>query len=376
MLRYIEAILTLSGMIIGVGLFGIPYAFAQSGFWLGVSLLIILTTVAAVLHLYYGEIVLHTHGTHRMPGYARIYLGEGAADIAWFSAVFDSVGSLLAYAILGSSFLQTIGGAFGFFPARFFIFFIILLIGASITFFPLRKEAFINGILTLWLCGFVVFLALVLFKDIEFGNFAGIDFSNAFLPYGVLLFELSGAIVIPDIIALLGRERRHARSAIVAGTVIPGLVYFIFAFAVVGVLGAGAGEEAMLSLRFILGDQVILWGSVIGFLAVFTSFVILSKSFQMLLRYDLSMHAWSAWALAFFLPFFLYIIGVRNFIGIMVWVGSVAVAVDSYLILRMHHVLEMRRGIEPSRLSIWCKIGIYALFLLGLAAIMIKFFNV
>ena len=101
-MRYIEAILMLSGMIIGVGMFGIPYAFAASGFWLGTVLLVVLTAIAVFLHLLYGEIVLHTHGVHRMPGYARIYLGENAAALAWFSALFDGVGSLLAYAILGA----------------------------------------------------------------------------------------------------------------------------------------------------------------------------------------------------------------------------------------------------------------------------------
>ena len=373
MVRYIEAILMLSGMIIGVGMFGIPYVFAASGFWLGTVLLVVLTAIAVFLHLLYGEIVLHTHGVHRMPGYARIYLGENAAALAWFSALFDGVGSLLAYAILGAAFLQTTGSVLGFSLGIFTWFFTILFIGASITLLPLRREAFVNGLLTVLLVGFVLALVFTLAPQVKTENLVGLDFTNTFLPYGVLLFELSGAIIIPDIIALLGRERKHARSAIVAGTIIPAFVYFIFALAVVGVLGNTVGEEAMNSLRSISGDRVILWGSLIGFLAVFTSFVIFSKSFQMLLRYDLSMSAPHAWSLAFGLPLFLYFLGIINFIAIMVFVGALAVAIDSLLIFRMHNALESRLGQEPSRMSRAGKTGIYIFLMIGLGAVIISY---
>ena len=108
MIRFLEGVFVLSGMIIGVGMFAIPFSFAAAGFWLGAAELVVLTCIVVILHLLYGEIVLATPEFHRMPGYVRVYLGRRAETVSWASTIFGITGTLLAYLIAGSLFLHSL----------------------------------------------------------------------------------------------------------------------------------------------------------------------------------------------------------------------------------------------------------------------------
>ena len=63
--NFCGATATLIGTIVGVGIFGVPYVVAKSGFLLGLLFLFGLGGVALLLHLFYGEIVLRTPGGSR-----------------------------------------------------------------------------------------------------------------------------------------------------------------------------------------------------------------------------------------------------------------------------------------------------------------------
>jgi len=361
MAKFIEAVLILSGMIIGVGMFGIPFSFARVGFWVGTAELIILSGVVLLFHFTYGEVVLWTKESHRLPGYVRIYLGKGAEILARLSALFGITGTLLAYLLVGSSFLSTVFEDTAFSLSHWGWTVVMVLAGSAITLFPLKNEAAINGILTAALIGFILVLSFFLFPRLDFQNLRGVDFENLFIPYGVLLFALSGGVVIPDLLTLLGRDRRRGRLAIAFGTLIPASLYFIFTLAVVGSAGKSVSEEALRGLAPIAGNDFIRWGSVMGVLAVFTSYITLSMSFQMLLRLDLKFPKVAAWIAAMMIPFFLYTLGFRSFITIIGAVGAIAVGVDSALILAAHYILKKRAGIRLSLLSYFWRIAIYVM---------------
>ena len=364
--KFIEAVFVLSGMIIGVGMFVIPYAFAAVGFWFGVLELLILTGVILLFHLLYGEVVLATSEFHRLPGYAQIYLGRRAVFLARFSALFGITGVLLAYILLGSKFLQTVFLHFGVGGNNLFWASAITLAMALITFLPLRKEAAINGILTVVLIGFTIFLSIfLLFFHFDASRLAGFAPSNSFIPYGVLLFALSGGAVIPDLVMVLGKERSSVRRAIGIGTIIPAALYFLFALAVVGTFGIGVSEETISSLGALDGGYLMFFGSLIGFLAVFTSFIVLGKSFQILLNLDFKFPRVLAWIIAVFLPFLLYLAGLQNFIAIIGAVGAIAVGIDSALTIAIYHKIKQNKGSVFSTFSYVWKFGIGAMVVVG-----------
>lgn len=362
----------MSGMIIGVGMFGIPFSFVKAGFWLGTADLLILSGVLLVLHLLYGEIVLKTPEKHRFPGYVKIYLGGTAAKFAWSSAFFGIIGTLLAYLVLGSVFLHNIFGVWSK-VSEFWWALILALAGAAATFFSLKKEALINGIATSLLVILLFFLSLSLLPQVKLANLQGFDLKNIFLPYGVLLFALSGGVVIPDLITFLGGDRRQVRAAISVGTMLPAVLYFFFALVIVGVLGGQVSPEAIQSLAGTGIPNFVLMGSLIGFLAIFTSLLVLSSSFQALLELDLKLSKRFAWLFGSLLPFVFYLVGFKNFILIIGAVGSVAIGIDSAFIVASYLRLKKKECYNLGWFSYLWSWGIYIMIVVGMVHYIYQF---
>ena len=364
-MKFIGAVLILSSMIIGVGMFGIPFSFARAGFILGTIELLVLTGVVLTFHLLYGEIILNTAENHRLPGYIRFFLGGRAAKLAWLSAFLGITGTLISYLALGAVFLNNIwesmiGGS------EVFWAWVMAAAGGMVTFFSLKKEALINGIATVFLIFLIVFLSFWLLPQVKLANLGGFNLENVFFPYGVLLFALSGGVVIPDLVNFLGRNKKQVRAAITLGTLLPPAVYFLFVLAVVGVSGNQVSSEAILGLAKILGDQrVLLVGSLIGFLAVFTSLLVLSSSFQALLALDLKVPKKTAWFLGSLAPLVFYLAGFRDFILLISIVGSVAIGVDFALIVAAYLSLRKKAVKTLSRLSYLWSYFIYFMVAAG-----------
>lgn len=336
MMRFLEAVLLLSGMIIGVGMFAIPFSFVAAGFWLGAAELAALAAVVLAIHLLYAEIVLATPSFHRMPGYIRAHLGRGAAAVSWVSTIFGTAGTLLAYLVVGSLFLRTAAEPFLSASGAPGIWAVLLAAGvAAVTLFPLRKEAAINGLLTVFEIVFLAGISRILLPDVLPGNLTGIRSENFFMPYGVLLFALSGASVIPDVVTVLGRRPARVRAAVIVGSLIPALLYLLFAYAVAGVTGHATTEEAIAGLGQHAGGRIAWWASVAGFLSVLTSYVALSGNFQALLTLDMRLPRRAAWLAASAVPVALYAAGFQDFIAIISAVGLVAFGVDGLLFVLM-----------------------------------------
>ncbi len=370
---FLEAILTLAGMIIGVGMFAIPFSFVRAGFWLGAGELAVLALAVLWFHLLYGEIVLAAPSYHRMPGYIRMYLGRRASAVSWFSTLFGSFGALLAYLALGALFLHTIFA--GIFPDAtvFFWASALAVAGAGVNFFPLKKASAINAALTALLIAFIIFLAVFLLPRVSLDHLPTAQWNNIFLPYGILLFALSGGSVIPDVITLVGRRRSVSRAAIVVGSLIPAALYFLFALAVVGVAGAGTSEEAIAGLGRIMGSGIARWGSIIGLLAVFTSFIALSENMGALFRLDLGIPDRASWAIVAGVPYLLYVAGLQNFIAIISIVGVVGFGIDALLVVLAHRAMRRASGAR-SRAAFFTECAVAAVALIGVAAYLYQIF--
>src|SRR3990167_9063387 len=95
----------LVGTMIGVGVFGIPFAFAQAGFFVGMMYLALLGLATITLQLMYAEVTLQTSGHHQMVGYMRRYFSSKWAHVAAVVFLGGSWGALVAYILLGGAFL-------------------------------------------------------------------------------------------------------------------------------------------------------------------------------------------------------------------------------------------------------------------------------
>lgn len=317
-------------MIVGAGTFAIPYVFSQAGFFIGLFYLFILTLAVVAVHLFYGEIILRTHQPHQLVGYAAKYFGGRVKKIASVTLLFEYYGALLVYLILGGQFLAIIfvrwfGGS------EFLWVLIFFLLGAFGIFWRLNTLAKNE----LWMVALLlVGVIILLIKGaplIQLSNFSGFNFTKFFLPYGVVLFALAGAAAIPEMRQILQGEEKKLKPAIIWGTLIPAVLYLLFALVVVGVTGSQTTQEAIEGLVPYLGSWVIILGAIFGFFAVYTSFLVLGTAIKKIYQQDYRIRGIWAFALACFVPLIAYLAGLKNFILIVGFIGAVFSGLDGIL---------------------------------------------
>ena len=373
MSKEIQAILMLSGMIIGVGMFAIPFSFSVAGFWLGALELCVLAIAILAVHISYGEVVLHTNERHRLPGYVRKYMGDRAAFVASASVFFGAAGTLLAYMLIGGVFLH--GLVQESIPVSSPAFWSVVLagIGAVVTFFPLGKKARITSMMTAFLIIFLILLIGFLLPRVHRVNLGGFHAIHAFAPYGVLLFALAGATAVPEVVLFLKGTRRRTRQVIAFGSLMPAALYFLFALAVVGVSGGNVSPDAIAGLLPVAGRGIVTLGNIIGLLAVTTAYIILNSNFQWFLTLDLGVSRRMAWAGGSFLPLFLFILGFQSFIAVISIVGATTVAIDGALILATYHTILHRRE-KSITLADTIRFGLlYAIMITGIGYELYRF---
>jgi amino acid permease len=336
MKQFFLATAVLMATIVGVGMFGLPYAGAQSGFLVAAIFLIGLTIIMTMLHLFYGEIVSRTKEKHRLVGYAGHYLGKGWRNLVTISVVVGFYGSLLVYIIVGGNFLHLIFSSLINIPPVVFnlVFFII---GAAAVYFGLRLISGLDLLMGLFLI-LIVFLFLYLgFNQINIDKLKTVNLFKVFIPYGVILYSLAGMAAIPEIREIFSENsRKFYKRAIIWGTIIPAILYLIFMTTVIGLTGYNTSLEAIAGLTNLLGKKVILVGAIFGFLATITSFFILGLSLKQTLCYDFKINKNIAWFLACFVPLILFGLGGHNFIIIIVLLGALMGGIEGTSIILIY----------------------------------------
>lgn len=363
----------LSGMIIGVGMFAIPFSFYSAGFLLGVLELFVLALVVLAIHRSYAEVVLHSKEQHRLPGYARVYLGEKAALLANGSALFGISGTLLAYVLLSGVFLNNLFRGLAVHSNSLWWSMMFVMAGAIITFFPLRKKTLLTSLLTAILVIFLCILVALLLPRVHISALSGWHIANVFAPYGVILFALSGATIVPDVVGYYKGDKKHTRRVITWGSLIPAVLYLLFALAVVGSAGKNVSPDAIAGLASIAGNRVIMLGNLIGLIAVSTAYLLLNSSFQAFLTLDLKVSRSLSWAGASFIPFALFLLGFQSFISVISAVGATTVAIDGGLIIAMYHMILHRHERTITRSDTIRFGAMYTMIIIGIAYELYRF---
>jgi tyrosine-specific transport protein len=329
--RFWYGVATLVGSTIGIGMYGIPYVFAQASFGVGLLWLVVIASIVLLWNLAYGEIVLRTHARHQFIGYVDTYLGSGLRRLAAVNFWISVYGSLVGTIIVSGTFLDTILGSVLPFSS-FFYSSLFVMIGALFILSGLRMVARVDF--------FVMCIAIAVVWGI--GVFAGpfvesthytFHFGSTwFLPFGVLLFATNGIFGVPLMRELMVGQERNLKKAITFGTIIPVILYGIFAFVVVGVSGLRTSQEAFAGLAGFVGPMVLIVGSAFGFLTSSTIFLNMSTAFRQSLHEDFKLKSYWSFILVILLPYLLFALGIRDFISVIGLVGGVGIAIDMMLI--------------------------------------------
>ncbi|MBU2218915.1 amino acid permease [Patescibacteria group bacterium] len=338
---YIKGIGMMIGMIFGAGIFALPYTFSQAGLFWGIVHFIIAFLILLFLHFLYGEVAFFTKGRHRFTGYVEIFLGKRAKQFAFLTTMASYYGTLLVYGLLAGLFLSNFWQG----NYKLQISLIFFIIAALVLLLRMVRIAEINFYLTVPLFGFIIYLLFVSLPSIKMGNFVGVGDINAnwFLPYGVWLFALGGFAALPEVRDIFASSNiKHFKRGILISLAVSALFYFLFIFAVWGVSGISTSKDALSGLLGILGQKAFLIGSLIGFLAVFTSYLALAIDMKNIFRFDYGISRFFAWGLTVVPPVILFFLGATDFVRILGIIGVLGLGTLGIFIIFMARNLRKR----------------------------------
>jgi len=360
--KFFQALAILTGHIIGVGIFTLPFIAAKVGIWTMLFYFLILGIVVILFELLYGEAVLRTKEKHRLPGYAEKYLGKWVKNLSFIFVGLTSITAILVYIIVGGGFLASIlipifGGSSFLYICIFFA------LGALLIYFGVKSIAQTELVILIF---FFVILGLIFYKGfpvININHLFVFDPKYLFLPYGAVFFSLAGGFVIPEVKELLVDNLKSLKKVIILGTLIAGLVSILFTFLILGITGSETTPEAILGLKNRLGNGVVMLTLLFGILATFTSFLTSGLTLKKTLWYDFKINKHIAWAITCFLPFILYLFGLTNFIKIVSISGGVFSAGIAILMISIYLKAKTKGDIKPAYSFNLPKILVYSLVL-------------
>jgi len=345
-LTFWEAVAVLTGTTIGAGVLAIPYAVAQVGWIVGVAYLLILGFLLLGLNLMLGEIVMRTREPLQIPGLAGKYLGRYGRVFASVIYLFSAYGVLLAYIVGEGEVLSALFGGSSFAWSLVFT-----AGGVTLVYYGLRLVKKADLFLILIILAAVLMITFLGTPHFSLENLYGFQPRNLFLPYGVILFALLGAGAIPQVEDILPEQRR-LRRAIVTGSLIPLAVYFLFMTAVVGVTGVATTEVATIGLGRSAGTLLVFFGNLFAVFTMGTAFLNGSMAIKRQFEWDFKLSRGAAWLLTGGPPLLLFLIGARNFIAIVEFVGAVFGTITTVIIILIYWAAKQRGDVAVKRYAL------------------------
>ncbi len=340
----LAAVSVFLGTIIGAGIFGLPFVAMKAGFFPVLFYIIVICFLAIKIHLLYADVALATDKKFRLPGYVGEYMGSLWKTIAFLITATGFICALIAYLAIGGNFLSNIINVNPLLSA-FFIF----LIGSFIIFKDIRMISKAEFLLVVFLFIIIAYLFLKSFPFIIYKNLLSFDSAFIALPYGVALFSLWGLSIIPELKEMLGK--RNLKNAIIAGLAVSAIVYIIFVFFVLGVCGINTSEDAISGLRS-LGSRIVWFGSLFGFICCFTSYITIGLTFKKSLEKDFNASKIISLLVSCFIPFIIFLLGLRSFIKIIGFAGAVAMGLEGIMVILLYRACFNKKYLKISDIAV------------------------
>lgn len=363
--RLVLAAGLLAGTIIGAGIFSLPYIVGRLGVWLGLFYLAAFALVYFLVHFMYAELVLEEGPGHNFFHLAGKYFSKSAQTFSGIVILGELAMTLTIYLILAPVFMHLFLGLGG--SAAMFLFWAV---GSLLIFVKLGWLGRFESLDVF--CILAVVFILVGASGFSFGNLPSlpqsVDWSLWLLPFGPLLFALSGRPAVTKMV----EEYRKAESegagfslerAVAWGTFVPAVLYAVFALAVLAVNPlVGPDTVTGLGLSPVLAAAL----GVLGFVAIWTSYSMMGLNLHEILAQDLKWPKRASGLFVVLLPLALYILGFRDFLGTIGVAGGLFLALEGIFIIAM-----WRRAFAGNK---WRRVSIL-LYLIFLAAIAYQVVN-
>jgi tyrosine-specific transport protein len=218
-----------------------------------------------------------------------------------FALLFGLTGAIVAYIVKGGQFLNILlQPSFGGSPFIYSLIFFFVLSYIVKRGLKLMKE------LVLVLVGLVLILTVVFLifghSSVNPANLSTIDIEQLFLPFGVIMFALLGTAAIPEMKIELKNQKNLLKTAIIWGSLIPIVVYIIFAYVVLGISGSNVSDGAIIGLKDALGYPFLVLGIIFGLLTISTSFISIGIALKETFMFDYKMKERISYICACYIP--------------------------------------------------------------------------
>ncbi len=336
----------LSATIIGAGIFALPFVFQKAGLIAGLFYLLIFSAVFVLIHLRYADIISKTAENHRFAGYAETYLGKSGKWLAILMTIVGMIFTLTVYLILSKSFIAIL---LPFLPDVYKIL-IFWLLGSLAIFLGIKNLALSEFFITLGIGAII--LVIFIFGLNNLGQtISSVPFFNLkyiFLPYGAVLFALSGRAAIP---AVLGYFRRNnlppdkIKSSIILGTLFPAFIYAVFVLAILTLSNNVVSQDSVSGLIGRLPFWILEILGILGIISLWSSYIVIGRDVKKSLGYDLNLPKLLIALTVVFTPIILYLSGFQNFLELVGLTGGIFMGLEGIFIVSMRQKAVQKKSL-------------------------------
>lgn len=343
---FLRAVAVMIGYVVGVGMFSLPYVVAKAGVLTFVAMMLFFGAVQFFLHLVYANLVIATKDFHRLPGYTGLYLGKSGKYLIFAAKMIGNFGGLLAYLIISGTFIhQLLSPIFG--MTEFFYGSLLFFFGAVVVYCGVGAVASFELIMSALLLLVVAMISVKGFGFIKLENYSFANLAYVLLPYGALLMAVDGLGSIPIVGQLLNKNPEAMRKAIFWGTFIPVAITIVFVFAIVGITGTSTTPDALVGVGQIIDNGVMKFALLFGVISMVTSYLLVTEAVKETLTWDFKVKDKAAWAIAVFIPYAFYALGVSNLTKVVSFAGGVAGSLSAIVLIFVFRQLARRKHHLP-----------------------------
>jgi len=354
----------LAAATLGAGIFSLPYVTAQAGWMPAICLLTVLSVVIIFVHRLYWRAL--DAERDREPLLDRMRTRFGAGAYAFGLAVIGGglLLTLVAYLILGGYFLRLVVPSLD--PT------IALLLVWVLSTATLGERLRVFATAETLAAALKAALILLVLVSIGHADFSGVPVARsagALAATGAILFALAGWTGIEP---MFGYERRSGRSAgspsgaVVWGTVAVGVLYALFAIAVLG-SGAVPSPDTLTGLIHVWPWWKVTALAVLGLLTIWTAYASVGRELLASLAANARIGKTTAALIVGGVPLLLVASGsMRSFVGTIELVGGVFLALQYVCLVAVSIATVRLRSLAAcaaySVLAVFLCIALYEIY--------------
>ncbi|NCN52964.1 hypothetical protein GW950_00695 [Candidatus Wolfebacteria bacterium] len=320
----------LAGTLIGAGVFSLPFVFNESGMGTGLFYMAFLTIFFTFIHLLYADMAIRTPGEHRFVSYSQMYLGNMGFWLAIFMGLIQLLIVLAIYLILSPSF----SGLF-IDNNTFYQLLVFWIVGSLGVLLNIERVAFIEFLITV---GIIFIILLTFFFGIQDISLKDINWNfnlYNFMTVGPILFSLSGIVAIPEMISYFRASRTPLsllKKSIYWGIGASVILYILFILGIFGLSSTISGDAVSTLIESTPTGVVIAIG-ILGILSLLSSYIVVGLDVRRVLQYDLLFSSTFSKLVVIFVPILLYLLGVKNFVNSVDFVGRVFLPLEAIFVI-------------------------------------------